>query len=309
MKNHQDNTSALPALLCADSGVNTLETNSLCCAAAGIIAPSSATAEALIPHEKLRGAALADATLNAQECPLAQPALGGKAVPALSTVTTKQPVFLTEVLKESVDNTEDMSNRQSVYAVGDHHNRSRGVQSIARSCNPRHSRESGKPSGRRLDSFIAKTISGVVFERVRDFTTHSEVRASAPQIQLEVCFGWRSRFLTFTPNRTLRVSPAVPDPLANVECRESAIDCKIARGGKAIRCRVNVTVLQLTDLPVQLRQHVVDTFHLKRMHRSTPLIARVEHCAPIQRRRTRFDQRSLSNPSISHDNGLRRRKI
>lgn len=79
MKNQQDNSSSLPALLRTAGGVDTLETNSLCCAAAGIIAPSSATAEALIPHEKLRGAALADATLNAQERPLAQPALGYKA--------------------------------------------------------------------------------------------------------------------------------------------------------------------------------------------------------------------------------------
>ena len=76
MKNNQDNTSALPALLRAAGGVDTLETNSLCCAAAGITAPLSATAEALVPHEKLRGAALADATLNAQKRPLAQPAVG-----------------------------------------------------------------------------------------------------------------------------------------------------------------------------------------------------------------------------------------
>ncbi|WP_350614668.1 hypothetical protein [Pseudomonas sp. HY7a-MNA-CIBAN-0227] len=76
MKNQQDYTSDLPALLRAADSVDTLETNSLCCVAAGIIAPSSATAEALIPHEKLRGAALADATLNAQTRPLAQPAVG-----------------------------------------------------------------------------------------------------------------------------------------------------------------------------------------------------------------------------------------
>ena len=76
MKNPQDNVNALPALLRATGCVDTLETNSLCCAAAGIIASSSATAEALIPHEKLRGAALADATLNAQERPFAQPAVG-----------------------------------------------------------------------------------------------------------------------------------------------------------------------------------------------------------------------------------------
>lgn len=76
MKNHQDNSITLPALLRTADRVNTLETNSLCCAAAGIIAPTSATAEALIPHEKLRGAALANATLNAQERPLAQLVLG-----------------------------------------------------------------------------------------------------------------------------------------------------------------------------------------------------------------------------------------
>ncbi len=80
MKNHQDNANALPALLRAAGGVDMLETNSLCCAAAGIIAPSSATTKALIPHEKLRGAALADATLNAQKRSLAQPAVGYKLV-------------------------------------------------------------------------------------------------------------------------------------------------------------------------------------------------------------------------------------
>lgn len=76
MKNHNDNTNALPALLRTANDGDTLEINSLCCVAAGIIAPLSATAEALIPHEKLRGAALADATLNAQERPLAQPVVG-----------------------------------------------------------------------------------------------------------------------------------------------------------------------------------------------------------------------------------------
>lgn len=76
MKNIQNNTGTLSALLRTADGVDTLETNSLCCKAAGIIAPSRATAEGLIPHEKLRGAALADATLNAQDRPLAQPVVG-----------------------------------------------------------------------------------------------------------------------------------------------------------------------------------------------------------------------------------------
>lgn len=76
MKNIQNNTGALSALLHTADSVDTQVTNSLCCAAAGIIAPSSATAEALIPHEKLRGAMLADATLNAQKRPPAQPVMG-----------------------------------------------------------------------------------------------------------------------------------------------------------------------------------------------------------------------------------------
>ncbi|WP_251029389.1 hypothetical protein [Pseudomonas fluorescens] len=76
MKNNQDNTGALSALLRTADGVDTPVTNSLCCAAAGIIAPSSSNAEALIPHEKLRRAALVDATLTASERPAAQPALG-----------------------------------------------------------------------------------------------------------------------------------------------------------------------------------------------------------------------------------------
>ncbi|CRL47789.1 hypothetical protein PSHI_08290 [Pseudomonas sp. URMO17WK12:I11] len=72
---HTDQTST--ALLCNASGVDTPETNSLCCAAAGIIA-LSATAEALTPHEKLREAAAPDATLIAHNRPPAQPAEGGK---------------------------------------------------------------------------------------------------------------------------------------------------------------------------------------------------------------------------------------
>jgi len=76
MKKQKDASSTLPALLRTAGSVDTLETNSPCCAAAGIIAPFSTSTEALIPQEKLRGAALTDATLNAQERPLAQPVVG-----------------------------------------------------------------------------------------------------------------------------------------------------------------------------------------------------------------------------------------
>ncbi|WP_205885983.1 hypothetical protein [Pseudomonas laurylsulfativorans] len=67
---------ASTALLCNVGVVDAQETKSLCCVAAGISKPVNATAEALIPHEKLREAAHFDATLIAQYRPLAQPAVG-----------------------------------------------------------------------------------------------------------------------------------------------------------------------------------------------------------------------------------------
>ncbi len=76
MTHSQDNTWVQAALLRNDSGIDTPVKNRLCCAAAGIIASSSATAEALIPHEKLRGAATPNATLIAQNRQLAQPVVG-----------------------------------------------------------------------------------------------------------------------------------------------------------------------------------------------------------------------------------------
>lgn len=78
MKMDQHTTQTSTALLCSANGVDTPETNSLCCAAAGIIAPLSATAEALIPHEKLREATAPGATLIAQNRPPAQPVVGYK---------------------------------------------------------------------------------------------------------------------------------------------------------------------------------------------------------------------------------------
>lgn len=76
MKTDQYNTEAMPALLRATASVDTPVTNSPCCAAAGITALPQATAEARIPHEKLRGASTPDATLIAQDRPLAQPVVG-----------------------------------------------------------------------------------------------------------------------------------------------------------------------------------------------------------------------------------------
>jgi len=76
MQKDQHNTQSTTALLCKETSVDTPETNSLCCAAAGIIAPSSSTTEAHIPHEKLREAATPNATLIAQNRPPAQPVVG-----------------------------------------------------------------------------------------------------------------------------------------------------------------------------------------------------------------------------------------
>ena len=88
MKMDQHTTQTSTALLRNASGVDTLETNSLCCAAAGIIAPLSATAEALVLHEKLREAATPNATLIAHNCPPSQPVVGCKQ--ALITASTQE---------------------------------------------------------------------------------------------------------------------------------------------------------------------------------------------------------------------------
>jgi hypothetical protein len=78
MTHSQDNTQMQAALLRDDIGIDTPVNNSLCCAAAGIIASSSATAEVLIPHEKLREAATPNATLTAPNSPPAQLVKGYK---------------------------------------------------------------------------------------------------------------------------------------------------------------------------------------------------------------------------------------
>lgn len=309
MKNHQDNANTLPALLRPAGGVVTLETNSLCCEATGIIASSSATAEALIPHEKLRGAALSDATLTAQKRPLAQPAEEGKKALVLTINFAKKSVFLTEVLQVSMDDTEDVSNRQRIHAIGNHHYCSRRVQRVPSSRNPCPCRKSSKPNGGRLDRFMGMTIWGVMFEGVRDLTTYREVWASISQIQLEVCLGRLPFLLTFPPNRTLGLISAVPDPFTNVERREGAVDCKITRRGKAIHRIGDVTTLQLTYLPVQLQQHVVDTFHLKRVHRLAPFYPRFAISAPAHRRGAGLDQYPPSVSSMSHNSSLWRGKI
>lgn len=72
----QDSSEATPASLREVRVVDAQKTKSLCCEAAGIIPPISSPAEALIPHDKLREAPPADATLIAKNRPHAQPAVG-----------------------------------------------------------------------------------------------------------------------------------------------------------------------------------------------------------------------------------------
>ncbi|AZC31557.1 C-5 cytosine-specific DNA methylase [Pseudomonas chlororaphis subsp. piscium] len=87
----QDCDATHPALLREEVCIDTQKTKSLCCAAAGIVAPISATTEALIPHEKLREAASVDAALIAQERPPAQPVVGYKPPPKMHNYLLLQP--------------------------------------------------------------------------------------------------------------------------------------------------------------------------------------------------------------------------
>lgn len=76
--------------------VDAQKTKSLCCEAAGIIHPISSPAEALTPHDKLREAAPADATLIAKKRPHAQPALGYTHPSAVSCIEAAMDVTLRE---------------------------------------------------------------------------------------------------------------------------------------------------------------------------------------------------------------------
>lgn len=86
----------------AKTSLDAQETKSLCCAAAGITAPSSSTTEARIPHEKLRVAALVGATPNAQERLLAQPVVGYKPPPN-DQESMQQPVFNVAQIDEQAE--------------------------------------------------------------------------------------------------------------------------------------------------------------------------------------------------------------
>jgi hypothetical protein len=86
----------------AEASVTAQETNSLCCAAAGITAPLSASAEPPTPQEKLREAATPDAALIAQSRPPAQPAEGYNA-PLNGQKTLDQSAVKAEPIDERAE--------------------------------------------------------------------------------------------------------------------------------------------------------------------------------------------------------------
>jgi len=89
-------TDATLASLREIPSIDAQKTKSLCCEAAGIIHPLSDPAEALIPHDKLREAAPADATLIAKDRPHAQPAEGYTHPSAVSCIVAAMNATLAE---------------------------------------------------------------------------------------------------------------------------------------------------------------------------------------------------------------------
>lgn len=88
----QVNATRTPALLREAAGVDPQETKSLCCAAAGIIPTLNAHSDSHAPHDRLRQAAPADATLIASYRPHAQPAKGYRHLSFFALKTKEQAV-------------------------------------------------------------------------------------------------------------------------------------------------------------------------------------------------------------------------
>ncbi|WP_190306041.1 hypothetical protein [Pseudomonas oryziphila] len=88
----QVNATRTPALLRKAAGVDAQKTKSLCCVAAGIISTLNAPADPQIPHDRLRQAAPADATLIAPDRPHAQLAKGYKHLPYFALTADEEAV-------------------------------------------------------------------------------------------------------------------------------------------------------------------------------------------------------------------------
>ncbi|WP_323830518.1 hypothetical protein [Pseudomonas sichuanensis] len=88
----QMNANRIPALLREAAGVDAQKTKSLCCAAAGIISTFSAPTDLQTPHDRLRQATPADATLIASDRPHAQLAKGYTHLPFFALTADEQAV-------------------------------------------------------------------------------------------------------------------------------------------------------------------------------------------------------------------------
>ncbi|WJO24089.1 hypothetical protein LU688_11125 [Pseudomonas soli] len=88
----QLNATRPPALLREAAGVDPQETKSLCCAAAGIIPTLNAHSNSHAPHDRLRQAAPADATLIASDRPPAQLVKGYTLLPLYKPSSKAQAV-------------------------------------------------------------------------------------------------------------------------------------------------------------------------------------------------------------------------
>ncbi|MCO7519154.1 MULTISPECIES: hypothetical protein [unclassified Pseudomonas] len=89
---NQVNATRAPALLREAAGVDAQKTKSLCCVAAGIISTLSAPTDLQIPHDRLRQAAPADATLLASDRPHAQLAKGYTHLPYFALTADEEAV-------------------------------------------------------------------------------------------------------------------------------------------------------------------------------------------------------------------------
>jgi len=87
---------AIPASIRDADCIDAKKTKSLCCEAAGIINTVSSSAEAQIPHDKLREAAPVDATLIANTRPPAQPAEGYTHTSAVSCIVAAMEAKVAE---------------------------------------------------------------------------------------------------------------------------------------------------------------------------------------------------------------------
>ena len=251
-------------------GVNAQKTNSLCCEAASVIDPVSATAEALIPHEKLREAASVGATLIARERPPAQLSKGYMHLSRANLTTSQKATFLAEILKKTICSGENVRRRSNSALASNHQDFCELSQRITRS----HGACSGwnrKFEHRYVSQNIGirKLIIRKVLERIRYCSAYPKLWALILQTYLKtrftLSFGSGRRCLQ--PSIPLLLRTDMPYPLANVKCSQSCVNREVARDIYRLDALRKLGYLKLLNLPLELGQHVADSFNLKRSNR------------------------------------------